>query len=364
MTEDLYGLRGRPFGPEIDAAYYFEGRAQDRALSWLAYGLADGNAFLAILGEPGVGKSMLGAHLAATVEPERVSAGSLSARTITDIGVLAAVAGAFGLPASPDDAHVVIEAFLHDAARAGKRCVLVIDDAQEFAPSALDEVATLATFRLGGQALLHTVLLARPGLEAAVTTRASDCALRRSLESAHRLGPIEADEVGRYIEHRLRRAGWQGNPALEPELFHAIHTASGGIAARVNRICERLLLLGAVDQRARVDHAMLEAVIGELGGEFADAGRGASVNEVAPLAVNLMARLAHQDEQIRQLSEALRALGEPVQHTVSDAERIAALEARLSGLETALRDQERAICQALTTLIDWAEADTGRRFAA
>lgn len=364
MTEDLYGLGGRPFGPEIDAAFYFEGRAQGRALSWLAYGLADGNAVLTILGVPGAGKSMLGAHLAATVEPERVSAASLSARAIADGGLLAAVAAAFGLQAGSDDARAALEIFFQDAARAGRRCVLMIDDAQHFSSLALDEIATLASFRLGGQALLHTILLARPDFAAAIAARAPGCVLRASLEKVHRLGLLDADEIEPYIERRLRQAGWRGTPALEPTLFQDIHTASGGNPGRINRICDRLLLLGAIDQRALIDHAMFDAVIGELGSEFASADADTGAGDRLRPEADIMARLASQEEQIQQLRHALSALEVPASRTSPETDRIAALEDRIAALEVAMRDQERAICQALTTLIDWAEADSAQRFAA
>lgn len=360
MTEDLYGLRGRPFGTDIDAEFYFEGRAQDRALSRLAYDLAQGDPFAVILGEAGIGKSMLAAHLVATIEPDRVVLAKIRPHALQRGGVAHALVQALGVGADQGDAARALESVLDEAARTGRRALAVIDDAQDIPESMYDELAALAGFKLGGRALLHTVLLGRPELKKRMARRSPSCPLRVGIDAAQVLGPLEPDDVRRYAEYRLTRVGWQGNPAFEPSLFADVFTASGGRPAQVNRICERLMLLAAVEQHAIVDRAMTLAVIAELAEEHASL---AAVSDFEASAAPLAEKLAAQEMQIADLQNAMTELREGRADVTDDAQ-LAALAARIGALEASLRDQERAISQALARLIDWVEADIDRRDAA
>jgi general secretion pathway protein A len=74
MFDDFYGLKGRPFQLTPDPSFYFESLTHRKALSYLGYGLAQGEGFVVITGEVGAGKSTLVAHLMATIDPSRLTA--------------------------------------------------------------------------------------------------------------------------------------------------------------------------------------------------------------------------------------------------------------------------------------------------
>ncbi|MFX4918144.1 hypothetical protein ABTB83_19490, partial [Acinetobacter baumannii] len=81
--------------------------------------------------------------------------------------------------------------------------------------------------------------------------------LRQRVIATHHLEPMGLDEIGPYVEHRLARVGWRGVPAFELRLYSELARASGGLPRRINQLLNRLLLMGAVEQRARIDVAML-----------------------------------------------------------------------------------------------------------
>jgi general secretion pathway protein A len=208
---------------------------------------------------------------------------------------------------------------------------------------------------------------------------------------------MESTEVQPYIEHRMKCVGWEGNPAFDQRVFAEIYTASGGVPRRINQIANRLLLLGAVDKRTRIDAAMLSQVLSELTEDgtlslhrpvhkpqaaapaappaampaavpAASEPLRADVAEIASLA-QLEGALAERDAQIAELQQAVIELanadearsepdGSAAEAALREAhERIAALEARM-------QDQDRTIRHTLTMLIEWIEAGDDQRVAA
>ncbi|MCB2045670.1 MAG: XrtA-associated ATPase, partial [Novosphingobium sp.] len=267
MFDDFYGLAGKPFQLTPDPQFYFESATHRKALSYLGYGLAQGEGFIVITGEVGAGKSTLVAHLVSTVDPERLTVGQVVTSKLDDEEIVHVVAQCFGLEIEGHDkatALGAIEGFLHEEARAGRRCLLIVDESQNLSVEALEELRMLSNFQLGAHPLLQTLLLGQPEFRATLQAHPGLEQLRQRVIAAHHLQPMDASEVGPYVEHRLKQVGWSGNPAFDQRVFTELHEASGGIPRRVNQIANRLMLLGAVEQRTRIDAAMLHAVLAEM----------------------------------------------------------------------------------------------------
>lgn len=267
MFDDFYGLEGKPFQLTPDPAFYFESLTHRRALSYLGYGLAQGEGFVVITGEVGAGKSMLVAHLMATIDPARLTAAQVVTSRLDGDEIVHVVAQAFGLMIEGHDkasALGAIEAFLHEEARAGRRCLLIVDESQNLSIAALEELRMLSNFQLGSHPLLQTLLLGQPEFREMLLDHPDLEQLRQRVIATYHLQAMEAKEVQPYIEHRMKRVGWAGNPAFDQRVFAGIHEATGGIPRRINQIVNRLLLLGSVDQRTRIDGAMLHQVLEEL----------------------------------------------------------------------------------------------------
>jgi putative secretion ATPase (PEP-CTERM system associated) len=394
MFNDFYGLSGRPFQLTPDPTFYFESLTHRKALSYLSYGLAQGEGFVVITGEVGAGKSTLVAHLMATIDPARLTAAQIVTSKLDGEELVHIVAQAFGLIVDGHDkasALGAIEAFLHDEARAGRRCLLVVDESQNLALDALEELRMLSNFQLGAHPLLQTLLLGQPEFRDTIQDHPQLEQLRQRVIAAHHLEAMELGEVQPYIEHRLKCVGWTGNPQFDQGVFTELFEASGGVPRRINQICNRLMMLGAVDQRSRIDRAMLSQVLDELeldgtmqlkkldskvAAEAATVAVAAAAAVAAPQPVavdgvamaQLQALLAERDAQIAELQQAVIELANERDagqaHPASNDEGFAALEAKFAGLEAKMLEQERTIRHTLTMLIEWIEAEDANRAAA
>ncbi len=386
MFDDFYGLTGRPFQLTPDPAFYFESLTHRKALSYLGYGLAQGEGFVVITGEIGAGKSTLVAHLMATVDPARLTAAQIVTSKLDGEELVHVVAQAFGLIVDGHDkasALGAIEAFLHDEARAGRRCLLVVDESQNLTIEALEELRMLSNFQLGAHPLLQTLLLGQPEFRSMIQDHPQLEQLRQRVIAAHHLDAMDADEVQPYIEHRLKCVGWNANPAFDQQIFALIFEASGGVPRRINQICNRLLLLGSVEQCAQIDAAMLGDVLEELatdgtlplGRPAAEPTGVASTTQAAPAPVDsvtvdrLEASLAARDAQIAELQQAVLELANGRDEFASGAyeprgEAASALGAKLAALESQMLEQERTIRHTLGMMIEWIEADDATRAAA
>jgi putative secretion ATPase (PEP-CTERM system associated) len=392
MFNDYYGLSGRAFQLTPDPAFYFESLTHRKALSYLSYGLAQGEGFVVITGEVGAGKSTLVAHLMATIDPARLTAAQIVTSKLDAEELVHVVAQAFGLIVDGHDkasALGAIEAFLHDEARAGRRCLLVVDESQNLQLDALEELRMLSNFQLGAHPLLQTLLLGQPEFRETIQAHPQLEQLRQRVIAAHHLDAMERDEVQTYIEHRLKCVGWEGNPAFDQRVFAELYEASGGVPRRINQICNRLMLLGAVEQRTRIDGAMLSQVLEELeldgtlqlkkierpANAVAMAGSDASSTAAIPVDAVALAQvqtlLAERDAQIAELQQAVielanerEASGEASQSALGRTEAMDLLEAKFAALESKMLEQERTIRHTLTMLIEWIEADDASRAAA
>ncbi len=394
MYDDFYGFSGRPFQLTPDPDFFFESATHRKALSYLGYGLAQGEGFIVITGEVGAGKSTLVAHLMATIDPARLTAAQIVTSALDGSELVHIAAQAFGLAVAGKDKPSAlrdIEQFLHAEARAGRRCLLVVDEAQNLSVAALEELRMLSNFQLGAHPLLQILLLGQP--EFRQKTQAPELEqLRQRVIATHHLEAMEPDEVGAYVEHRLARVGWDGNPAFDSRVYADLARASGGIPRRINQIVARLLLLGAVEQRSRIDCAMLDTVLADLArdaavppAQLAPVQAPAPVSEAAlphdepalPLALSpdlgeIRAELAKRDALIAELQAAVVELSDhhDEAHERERAERSGLAQSldealrRVATLEARGLEQERTIRHTLTMLIEWIEADDPHRVAA
>ncbi|HEX8058892.1 MAG TPA: XrtA/PEP-CTERM system-associated ATPase [Novosphingobium sp.] len=368
MYDEFYGLTGRPFQLTPDPAFYFESLTHRKALSYLSYGLAQSEGFVVITGEVGAGKSTLVAYLMATIDPVRLTAAQIVTSALDSEELIHVVAQSFGLRVQGHDkaaALGAIEGFLHDEARAGRRCLLIVDESQNLSIGALEELRMLSNFQLGSHPLLQTLLLGQPEFRTTLLEHPELEQLRQRVIATHHLDAMEANEVQAYIEHRMKRVGWDGNPSFDQRVFAEIYTATGGVPRRINQIVNRLLMLGAVDRRSRIDGAMLQQVLAELGRDGAPVRTPMPAS--APVAsgaagAELEQALAQRDAQIAELQHAIIELANNAEP--SNRGEIAILQDRVSTLEGQLLEQESAVRHTLTMLIEWIETENGARAAA
>lgn len=167
MYDKYYRLSGRPFQLTPDPEFYFESNTHRKAMSYLGYGLAQGEGFIVITGEIGAGKTTLVAHLMETIDRQRLTAAQIVTTQLQSSDLIQMVARAFGIDTNGLDKSTTlksIEYFLHGEARAGRRCLLIIDKSQNLPVGALEELRMLSNFQLGKPPLASNLPLGTAGI--------------------------------------------------------------------------------------------------------------------------------------------------------------------------------------------------------
>ncbi len=362
MYDQFYGLSGRPFQLTPDPQYYFESGTHRKALSYLGYGLAQGEGFIVITGEVGSGKSTLVGHLMQTIDRARLTAATIVTSQLDAIDLVQMVAESYGIDTRGLDkasALKAIENFLHAEARAGRRCLLVVDEAQNLAIDALEELRMLSNFQLGSMPLLQIFLLGQPEFRDLVKTAPELEQLRQRVIATHHLEAMDADEVQPYVQHRLRKAGWTGRPQLSDDAYAALYDETTGIPRKLNALMNRCLLMGAVEQIDVINGPLVGAVIADMAGKpFA---YEAPMSSQAPaLAVDLPAVVVDAAEEPADAIDSANVVAMPSHlaavPTISAGGDVS-LQARIAEMEVRMAEQDATMRRVLAMLIDWMEKE-------
>jgi general secretion pathway protein A len=271
MYEAFYGLSSHPFKLNPDPHFYFSSKQHSRAKAYLDYGVARNDGFIVITGEVGAGKTTVLHGLLKSLERSNIVAGHLVTSQLDAEDILRMVGAAFGFNVQTmrkAELLSALEAFLLTQVRQGKRCLLVVDEAQNLTPRAVEELRMLSNFQLGNQSLLQSFVVGQPEFRETLQRPEMEQFRQRVAATCH-IGPLDLAETEAYIPHRLKCAGSTGEPHFEPLALHAIHAASQGIPRRINSICDRLLLLGFMENRKQLTVADVDTVIRDFATEAA-----------------------------------------------------------------------------------------------
>lgn len=271
MYEAYYHLNARPFQLSPDPRFFFGSKGHRRAMAYLEYGLSLGEGFIVITGEVGAGKTTLVRNLFKQIESGNIVTAQLVSTQLDADDTLRSVAASFGLEHEGISKSALLnnlEAYLHAAARQGKRALLVVDEAQNLTPRAVEELRMLSNFQNNDRSLIQSFLLGQPEFRSILQSQDMQQLRQRVIASYH-LGPIDAAETRAYIEHRLRTVGWTGVPAFSDDAFDAIYQFTGGIPRRINTFCDRLMLYGFLEEKAAFDSAAVREVLEDLRHEVA-----------------------------------------------------------------------------------------------
>ena len=274
MYEAFYGLTSKPFQLNPDPSFYFGSKQHRRAKAYLEYGLLRNEGFIVITGEIGAGKTTIVRGLLESMDANAVTAANLVSTQLDAEDTLRMVGAAFGVrvkDVSKADLLMALEAFLVTQVSEGKRSLLIVDEAQNLTPRAVEELRMLSNFQFGKQALLQTFLVGQPEFRE-ILQHPNMQQLRQRVTATCHIGPLDVDETKGYIEHRLRCAGGAGRPEFGAGAFEAIHKATAGIPRRINSVCDRLLLLGFLGNKESLALEDVDEVVNEMRDEAGGSG--------------------------------------------------------------------------------------------
>jgi general secretion pathway protein A len=263
MYESFYGLRERPFDLALNPRRLLLTPQHREALGNLEYGILTRNGVTLLLGEAGTGKTTL--IRTAFVRAETETPGGTAAwaylrnPTLQRGEFLEFLAARFGLSSEAAISKIRLLDELERALLAGKKAVLIIDEAQSVPLELLEEVRLLANIESDSAKLLPVILAGQPEL----ADRLNEPGLRQlkqRIALRFTLVPFQLPETAAYIAARIDEAG--GTPArvFTREAVLLVHQRSGGIPRTINVICENALLTGYVEEQRPVGREVIEAV--------------------------------------------------------------------------------------------------------
>lgn len=308
MYESYYGLSAKPFRLRPDPHFFFGSKGHKRAMAYLEYGLSQGEGFIVITGEVGAGKTTLVRNMLNKLAQQQIVAAHIVNTHLNSDDTLRMVLAAFGLPS--DDTNksallVRLEQFLRACEQQGRRALLVVDEAQNLTPRTVEELRMLSNFQTDDKSLLQTFLLGQP--EFRTILHSPDMQqLRQRVIATYHLGPMDAPETQAYIEHRLHTVGWNGDPAFSPAAHAAIYEYSGGIPRMTNHLCDRLLLMGFLEEMHAFSDTDVDNVIRDIAAEFQAPDAGAKpLSDEAELAAVAAALPDGMDERMARLEKSV-----------------------------------------------------------
>lgn len=266
MYQDFYGMDALAFQLTPDARFFYESREHKRAMAHLTYGLHNAEGFIVITGEVGAGKTTLIERLLSQIDPSSFIAAKIVTSQLGGDDLLRMVASALGLDhAGLPKASLLtgIQEFVLSQMTQRRRALLIVDEAQNLSFEALEELRMLSNIVVGRATALQSFLVGQPQFRQVLADRALD-QLRQRITGAYHIGPLTKEDTRLYIEHRLRCAGWKGDPHFEDDCFSSIYRHTDGIPRRINGLCSRILLYGFLEELHTISPSDIERLAREL----------------------------------------------------------------------------------------------------
>ncbi|MFZ2651624.1 MAG: AAA family ATPase [Burkholderiaceae bacterium] len=272
MYESHFGFSGPPFQLVPDPGFFFGSRGHSNALAFLRSAAQQGDGFLVVTGEIGAGKTTLVRILLEGLDAHQVTAATLVSTQLESGDLPQAILLAFGAAHAAGtraQLSASLEAYLSDLAAQGRRALLIVDEAQNLKRGLMEELRMLSNLQYGANALLQVFLVGQPDLRTLMQAKAMEQLRQRVTASCH-LGPLDASETSAYVQHRLRRVGWIGNPPIEALAYAALHEWTAGIPRRINRLFNRVLLATFLERQKSITAEAVEQIARDLRSEIGE----------------------------------------------------------------------------------------------
>jgi general secretion pathway protein A len=275
----FYGLKERPFNVTSDPAFFFSSKKHKEAISHLVYGVSQRKGIIVLTGEIGTGKTTTCRFFLNQVG-KNVKTAFILNPAFSETQLLESIIKDFGIPPKNKvklDMIWELNNFLLRQSNAGNNLVLIVDEAQNLKPNLLEQIRLLSNLETEKDKLLQVILVGQPELNNRINLYDLR-QLRQRIMVRYHIGPLDADEIKPYINHRLQVAGAQNRPEghgsasnsrsqeikFSDEAINSISRFSAGTPRLINMLCDRALLAGFVAETSHIDFNIIKRCIEEL----------------------------------------------------------------------------------------------------
>jgi len=318
MYAEFYGLTAPPFQLTPDARFFYESTVHRQAMAYLVYGLHHAEGFIIITGEVGAGKTILVENLLSTIDRSSFVTAKIVTTQLAGDDLLHMVAAGFGIAKeglAKGPLLQRISEFVTAQHRNSKRVLLIVDEAQNLSFEALEELRMLSNIVIDRTMALQSFLLGQPQFRATLGSPRLD-QLRQRVTAAYHLGPLGESESRAYVEHRLRRADWKGDPHFTEDCFPLIHQRTAGVPRQINTLCSRLLLFGFLEELHTLTADAVEKVANDLREEIAVVATPLAVVDTAADPVGSGATLSQISHRLAVLEDTVHKHGRVIKRGI------------------------------------------------
>jgi general secretion pathway protein A len=278
MFRNYYQMQEEPFGVTPDHRFLYLGDSHREALASLYCGIEADRGFMVLIAPPGLGKTTLIYQLIEKLQPDartvflfqtQCNSRELIQFLLNDLGVDVNGMETVAM-------HNKLNQILLEERQAGRRFVLIVDEAQNLDPSVLETIRLLSNFETSQSKLLQILLVGQPQLARKLASSSLE-QLQQRISMFARIEPFSTEETARYIAHRLKVAGYTGDELFTSGAMEIIKERSRGVPRNINRLCFSALSLGCAMDRKRIDAEMMREVVADLDVESHE--RGAQRNQ-------------------------------------------------------------------------------------
>jgi general secretion pathway protein A len=265
MYCELFQLTEPPFRLTPDPQFLFASKQHSRAKAYMESTIWLSDGFVVITGDIGSGKTTLIESFLAEL-PENIVLAHISQTQLSPVEFLQALLVEFGFkPFRKRKVELLsmLKDFMVEQYAAGKKILLVLDEAQNLSRKVLEEVRLLSGLELRKEKLLRIIIAGQPELSHKLDSPRLQQLTQRVRLRFH-LGALSKRETHEYITHRLEVAGAKGRKIFEPAACDLVFRYAGGVPRLINVLCDTALLCAFAEERTVIDEGLIRAAVEEL----------------------------------------------------------------------------------------------------
>jgi MSHA biogenesis protein MshM len=255
MYLSYFGLKRQPFKITPDTSLFFAGAERGGVLDAIMYALNSGEGIVKVVGEVGSGKTMLSRMLTRNPDDKTEFVYLLNPRLKAE-QALFAIAYDLGLVVDAGDKSIqilhVLQRKLLDLYQAGRKVVLIVDEAQQMPLSTLEEIRLLSNLETETEKLLQIILFGQPELDEHLDTPKVR-QLRERITYSFYLTALDWKKADSYIHFRLKKAGHEGRTIFKQNAIKLLAKRSEGTLRRMNVLADKALLAAFLDKSPVVE---------------------------------------------------------------------------------------------------------------